>query len=30
VKKRIARIGGSIEFSTQQGVGTAFTFTLPR
>ncbi len=30
VKKRIARIGGSIEFSTQQGVGTTFTFTLPR
>jgi signal transduction histidine kinase len=30
VKKRIARIGGSIEFSTQQGVGTTFKFTLPR
>jgi signal transduction histidine kinase len=30
VKKRIARLGGSIDFSTQQGVGTTFTFTLPR
>jgi signal transduction histidine kinase len=30
VKKRIARIGGEITFSSQVGKGTSFEFTIPR
>jgi len=30
VKKRIVRLGGTIEFTTQQGNGTSFKFTMPR